>query len=88
MTLKQESAIYELLREYNRLSKEVDPYSFADYDIEATISVWEQFKENYTEACKNIREEVETIKSENEDYDIIVELADEMLEQLEYMEAL
>lgn len=86
MTLKQEFATHELIYEYNRLGKELDPYCYEE--IQTIISVWEQFKENYTEACKNIREEVETIKSENEDYDIIIELADEILEQLDYMEEL
>ena len=86
MTLKQEFAVQSLIEDYNRLGKEFDPYCYEE--VQTIINVWEQFKENYTEACKNIREEVETIKSENEDYDIIIELADEILEQLDYMEAL
>ncbi len=86
MTLKQEFAVQSLIEDYNRLGKELDPYCYEE--VQTIINVWEQFKENYTETCKNIREEIETIKSESEDYDIIIELADEILEQLEYMEEL
>ena len=86
LTFAQEQAVISLIEDYNKLGQELDPFCYEE--INTIISVWEQFKENYTEACKNIREEIETIKSENEDCDIIIELSNEILEQLDYMEEL
>lgn len=86
MNFKQVMATEYLIEIYNKLGKELDPYNYEE--VGTIISVWEEFKDNYTEACKNIREEMETIKSENEDYEIIVEIVDEILDQLDYMESL
>ena len=86
MTLRQEFATHELISEYIKLGKEIDPYSYEE--IPTIISVWEQFKENYTDACKNIKEEMRIIKADFEDDETILDLINEINEQLDYMESL
>ena len=86
MTLKQEFAVQSLIEDYNKLGQELDPFCYEE--INTIISVWEQFKENYTEACKNIREEMELIREEYDDDKTVTNLVEDILDQLDYMEAL
>ena len=86
MTLKQEFAVQLLIEDYNKLGQEIDPFCYEE--INTIISVWEQFKKNYTEACKNIKEEMELIKQDFDDCKTVLDLANDILDQLDYMEAL
>ena len=86
MTLKQEFAVQSLIEDYNKLGQELDPFCYEE--INTIISVWEQFKENYTEACKNIRDEMELIREDYDDDKTVINLVDDILDQLDYMEAL
>ena len=86
MTLKQEFAVQSLIEYYNKLGQELDPFCYEE--INTIISVWEQFKENYTEACKNIRDEMELIREDYDDDKTVTNLVEDILDQLDYMEAL
>lgn len=86
LTFAQEQAVISLIEDYNKLGQELDPFCYEE--INTIISVWEQFKENYTEACKNIREEMELIREECDDDKTVINLVEDILDQLDYMEAL
>ena len=92
MTFKQEQAVYTLIAIYNKHAREFDPYSIDNAEtVQATIWLYNRFKENYQKTIDEIREEVSDIMTFEVDDPYrqpLCDLSNDLFEQLAYMEEL
>ena len=87
MTALQKMTLPTLLVTMNELSTELYPYDFdEEQKMQIAINIYEWFVEDSTKAIAEIREQTEQIMAENEDSELIVELSQNVLAQLDYME--
>ena len=86
MTFTQKMALPLLLEEMEELTTELYPFEHTKSDLIACmLSTYEMFIEDYSKAIAEIREQTAEIKNENSDSENIIELANTILEQLDYI---
>ena len=89
MTFTQKLALPLLLEDMEELTKELYPFEHTKSDLIACmLSTYEMFVDDYLKAIVEIREQTTEIKNENSDSENIIELANTILNQLDYMEEL
>ena len=92
MTFKQEQAVYTLIAIYNKLAREIDPYSIDDaVTVHATIWLYNRFEENYSKTIHELHEEISdyiTFEVDDPYQQPLCDLSNDLFEQLAYMEEL